>query len=392
MNTSRLYRIHQDTKTLQGVTEIDFSGHRFRERYDIQEWLESTPEIFGEALLVIAKEQSCFEGTRERPDLVALDKEGNLVIIELKRDDSGSTVEWQAIKYASYYSRFNSEKIVNTYWEYLKSSADNQDVELAEAQGGIAEFTGEASLDSLNAKQRIILVSHRFAREVISAVYWLIDKYDMEIKCLQLIPYFDADKDSYYLQASAILPVPGVDDVLVGPSSIQPTSRRYGPVRKDDEVTAFCARCVEELAKQISSDCMPNKQSRWAGTCGGYRYFHLWYDQSIWDNNELKYAIWYYPADATEKETREKVYVGLQSNERYLLGKNCTEKQVAALAEFLDKFMPDSFSFERDKSYFWTSKEIDAKSLSEQQIKATAAALKTLVEGSKAEVERILAA
>ncbi|MCP4416125.1 MAG: MmcB family DNA repair protein, partial [Chloroflexi bacterium] len=35
-----------------------------------------------------------------RLDLLAVDRQANLVVIELKRDSSGRDVEWQAIKYA----------------------------------------------------------------------------------------------------------------------------------------------------------------------------------------------------------------------------------------------------------------------------------------------------
>ena len=106
MSKSNLYRVHPERKILQSVKEVDFSDFGIKERFDIQEWVESTPEVLGEELLIIAKEKSYFEGSRERPDLIALDKMGNVVVIELKRDDSGENTEWQAIKYASYWSKF----------------------------------------------------------------------------------------------------------------------------------------------------------------------------------------------------------------------------------------------------------------------------------------------
>jgi RecB family endonuclease NucS len=51
--------------------------------------------------LIIQKEFDGFNDTKERLDLLALDKQGNLVIIENKLDDSGKDVTWQVIKYAS---------------------------------------------------------------------------------------------------------------------------------------------------------------------------------------------------------------------------------------------------------------------------------------------------
>jgi hypothetical protein len=57
---------------------------------------------FGEELLVIQKEFSGFSDTHERLDILALDKQGSLVLIENKLDDTGRDVTWQALKYASY--------------------------------------------------------------------------------------------------------------------------------------------------------------------------------------------------------------------------------------------------------------------------------------------------
>ena len=76
-----------------------FSEQSLKERFDIQEWIEKTPEILGEELLVIGKEVILPSG--KRLDLLCVDRHGQIAVVELKRDDSGSTVEWQAIKYAS---------------------------------------------------------------------------------------------------------------------------------------------------------------------------------------------------------------------------------------------------------------------------------------------------
>jgi len=129
MKSSNLYRIHPEDKILQAVKEIDFADFNFKEKYDIQEWVESMPEVLGEDLLIIGKEASYFDNTRERPDLIAIDKKGNLVIIELKRDDSGSSVEWQAIKYASYFSKFKENDIIDLYLHYLEKTQEEENID-----------------------------------------------------------------------------------------------------------------------------------------------------------------------------------------------------------------------------------------------------------------------
>jgi hypothetical protein len=73
----------------------------------------------GEELLIIQKEFDGFQDTNERLDLLALDKQGCLVVIENKLDDTGRDVTWQALKYASYCSTLSKEQIRAIYQSYL---------------------------------------------------------------------------------------------------------------------------------------------------------------------------------------------------------------------------------------------------------------------------------
>jgi len=77
---------------------------------DIEEWIIETPSILGEDLLVVASQYAKFDRTAERPDVLALDPDGKLVVIELKRDSADKTTDLQAIKYASYCSTISAER------------------------------------------------------------------------------------------------------------------------------------------------------------------------------------------------------------------------------------------------------------------------------------------
>lgn len=332
MKLNNLYRVIESNKSLLAIKEIEFSDFNFKERYDIQEWIESNPSILGEELLIISKENSFFDNTRERPDLIALDKEGNIVIIELKRDDSGTNLEWQAIKYASYLSRFSLSDIINmTDWYYSKRS----EKELSEADENYSEssieqtfleFIDEESLSNINNKQRIILVSHRFAREVTSAVNWLIDRHSIDIKCVQIIPFWDKDKQSYYIQSSTILPVSGIDDLLISAAKKQEKSYcGAGPVKKNDEITVFFFKIYENLKDELGS-LLPDKKSRWAGVGNKYRYFNLWYTtRDFWDNWGFSYRIWLYNEHPKYSSS---IVIRLEAGEDHLLAKGVTEESV----------------------------------------------------------------
>ena len=108
----QLFRINPETHDSESIREVEFADLGFQERRHIQEWIAKNPGILGDELLIIGKEFSDFDRTNERLDLLAVDVDGRLVVIELKRDDSGSDVHWQAIKYASYLHRVDTEDIV----------------------------------------------------------------------------------------------------------------------------------------------------------------------------------------------------------------------------------------------------------------------------------------
>lgn len=197
-----MYKVDIENKKLVKIPVTSFSALNLKERFDIQEWINGTPEILGEDLLVIAKELILPSG--RRLDLLAVDKEGALVVIELKRDYSGSDVEWQAIKYASYCSSFSQDEIYKYFAEYLGTNVDD-------AQVKIEEFI-DCELEDLNEKQRIVLVSKEFNSEVISAVLWLRDAV-IDIECIRVTPHVD-QQGNIFINSDIIIPLPEARDYI----------------------------------------------------------------------------------------------------------------------------------------------------------------------------------
>src|SRR5688500_12219672 len=155
-----MFVINKSNNTIQSLRKKTFSELGFKERAHLQEWVASNPEAFGEKLLIIQKEFSGFSETNERLDLLALDKNGNVVIIENKLDDSGRDVTWQALKYASYCSTLTKEQIRGNFQQYLDQNAGG-----APAADRLAEFFQKEyeELDlNPGVSQRIMLIAGRF--------------------------------------------------------------------------------------------------------------------------------------------------------------------------------------------------------------------------------------
>ena len=142
-NEPQLFRVNPDNKESERIEEVDFAQLGLQERRVIQEWIAANPGTLGDDLLIIGKEFSDFDRTNGRLDLLAVDSDGKLVIIELKRDDTGADAHWQAIKYASYLHRASANSIVGM-------RADYADISEEEAANELLERLGADDLNALN--------------------------------------------------------------------------------------------------------------------------------------------------------------------------------------------------------------------------------------------------
>lgn len=209
-----MYQIDQKTNRIEPLQVMRFSELGFREREHLQEWIAANPEALGEELLIIQKEFDGFEDTRERLDLLALDKDGGLVLIENKLDDSGRDVVWQALKYASYCSSLSKRQIVHVYQQYLDRHSPGEDAEqnLTDFFDGVEyqELTLNAGYD-----QRIIFVAANFRKEVTSTALWLLN-HKVRIQCIKATPY--AMGDHVFLSLDQIVPIKEAEEYIIGMS------------------------------------------------------------------------------------------------------------------------------------------------------------------------------
>jgi len=182
-----MYKINKASNNIQRLEQKSFSELGFRECDHLQEWVAKQPDILGEDLLIIQKEFSGFDDTQERLDLLALDKQGSLVIIENKLDDSGKDITWQALKYASYCSGLSKTNITKIYQQYL----DVHDAG-AKAEERISDFLDGQDFEEIvlnkGVSQRIILIAAEFRKEVTSTVLWLMN-FKVQLQCFRATPF-----------------------------------------------------------------------------------------------------------------------------------------------------------------------------------------------------------
>ena len=106
-----IYEITKDQ--IRTVSETSFGKAGVRERGDLQRLLRDQIQIVSPDTLVVSEEFGDWEDSKRRIDLLGLDKEANLVVIELKRTDDGGHMELQALRYAAMISTMTFEKVVD---------------------------------------------------------------------------------------------------------------------------------------------------------------------------------------------------------------------------------------------------------------------------------------
>ena len=234
-----MYKVDLKSKSAKKLKPVRFKDLELKEKFDIEVWFRKNPEILGENLLIIS-EQTLLPSGR-KPDLLALDKSGNLVIIELKTDDSGKEIYWQAITYAANFSEFSYADIIDVYEKYL----GNLGIADPNPKDKIEEFV-EEDIEKINQKQRLILVSKEFHPDVLRAVLWLRD-FEIDIKCIRLTPYID-ENNQLFINPEVIIPTPGVEEYIEKKISKQKTIKKSYPSPFSLEKGDFTD---EELKKRL---------------------------------------------------------------------------------------------------------------------------------------------
>lgn len=188
-----------------------FIGLDIWERQHIEEWIRENPEMLGEELLVLSTEFDRFVNSKDRLDVLALDRDANLVVIELKRDPASGYADLQALRYAAMVSSMTIEKVLPYFVSY-RQKHHAESLNLAEARKRIAEFVDDDSLTEISRRPRIILCSEGFSPEITTTVLWLRDS-KVDVSCVTITPY--KVQDRVIIVPRMIIPLPEAKQYLI---------------------------------------------------------------------------------------------------------------------------------------------------------------------------------
>ena len=184
-----LFEVDSGSRLVSEIEPTTFPALGLWERQDLEAWVTSAPELAGGDFVVVTSEYDRFDRTSERLDVLGIvrigEGHGRLVVVELKRDGSSTTVDLQAIKYAAYVSACQFGDVVAMYAAYHKLDDASATDALLEQLGG-----SEDEPPVIDDTPRIVLVASDFRPEVTTTVLWLVDNFEnMDIRCVRLQPF-----------------------------------------------------------------------------------------------------------------------------------------------------------------------------------------------------------
>jgi hypothetical protein len=151
----------------------------------------------GEELLLIGEEVRQTDFVDDRIDLLAIDKEGSSVVIEIKRGSHKFHL-LQALSYAAMVSKWSRDRIVTEYSSLVGKATEA-------ATEDIEEFLN-VDVETLNVSQRVLLLAENFDYEVLVTAEWLSEKFEMDIRCYRI--GLSSDGTATFLTCTCIYPAP----------------------------------------------------------------------------------------------------------------------------------------------------------------------------------------
>jgi hypothetical protein len=261
-----LYLVDPNSKQLTAVTPVSLAAIGIRERQDLEAWVTEHPEMLGEELLVITTEFDRFDRSDRRLDVLALDRNGVLVVIELKLELSRSFADQQAIRYAAFCSTMTMDQVVTALASFEGCTPE-------EATTKILTFLDADELPELEAPPRIILAAGSLDdEELTSTVLWL-RTFGVDITCVEMTPYQLSPNGQLAMVPRTIIPLPEAKNYLVQVEQKQVARvKRAREAGVESRLWQLIADSFNALGLQFHVKAPPN--STWMKVPIGHRDMH----------------------------------------------------------------------------------------------------------------------
>ena len=160
-------------KQITAIEENSFAAEHLE--HELENWIVQSPEILGDDLLIIGRQQSV--DNVGILDLLAVNSLGELSVVELKRDKAPREAVAQALDYASWLDATSEAEILEIAEHYLQRPLDEAFAE---------RFSGTEMPVIAPQNHRILLVCSKLDASAERIINYLAQRYSVNINAIFL--------------------------------------------------------------------------------------------------------------------------------------------------------------------------------------------------------------
>lgn len=176
-----IFRLEDDELIIAQETNLELESH-------LEDWLENSPRaLTQEPLLWIGRQTSASveEGTIF-PDLLGVDIEGNLIIVELKRDETPREVVAQLLEYAAWANELSDSEIHKIAEDYFETRDEFEAKTFDDACRETFDIPETDGLPPLNQRLRLFIVAEEIHPRVAGVCRFLRTSHGIDITCIDI--------------------------------------------------------------------------------------------------------------------------------------------------------------------------------------------------------------
>jgi len=210
----------------------------------LESWLESNPDriVEDEGILIIGRQVSTNLGGFI--DLLGVDRDGNVVVVELKRDRTPRDTIAQSLEYASFAERLDSDQLE----DILRSYLNDESLRLAEHHREHFELSPDEGV-AFNKDQRLVVVGQNIAPAIKQTALFLCAK-GIRTTCIEFA-FFRADDGTRLLSQETVVGAEAERPIGIRSRPLQIVSEKEFLASLDENGRAVFSRILQ-LARDES--------------------------------------------------------------------------------------------------------------------------------------------
>jgi len=308
-----IFKLKTNGESVENACLVEASKTNLDLEKHLECWLENSPwAIAQEPFLWIGRQTTASdENSTFFPDLIGIDKDGNFVVVELKKDRAPREVIAQLLDYVAWVSELSEDDIIKMAESYFAKIGKKEN---NFGKAFLDIFEAEEVLH-LNQSQRLFVGAEEIPSAVSRVCRFLRTSHGVDVQCVKF-SVFQIESGETLVSSE---PVVGQEDVIPPKKSIRDRWSGEKPVKQvvwesvqeltgghkeyifsPNEVSEIILKKYPDFNKttircQIISDCVghssrhhyPGGEDRyWNVEKGKYRLFDLGKDQTLESSGE----------------------------------------------------------------------------------------------------------